>query len=154
MALNSRPSLDPRWSYHNRSVAKSFMNSVVSIYHQGLAGTEYNAVTGEWTSAASVIWSGKARIQPVSTAKDVAVMTNDSAIKKVRIQIDFAGNTVVGSNGQMVDIRPGDYLLVTSSPTDPLLANFIYVVQDVLNSSSPWQRTLMCEVNLEADPNG
>lgn len=153
MALNSRPALDPRWAYHNRPVAKSFMNCAVSVYHQGLDGVEYDASSNTWTDNAVVIWSGNARVQPISTASDANTLTNDSKTRRVQVEIDFSSNEVAGSAGAMSDIRPGDYLRVTSSPVDPMLQNFIYIVRDVIGSSSPWVRTLMCDVNLEADPN-
>jgi NAD kinase len=73
-------------------------------------------------------------------------MTNDSFIRQVQVEISFDGNT-------MADIRPGDYLRVTNSPYDANLTKFIYIVRSVINSSNPWLRTLVCEVDMEADPN-
>ena len=68
------------------------------------------------------------------------------------MQIDFNKNTVAGSNGAMADIRPGNYILVTNSPYDPLLTKFVYIVRTVMGSSNPWQRTITCEVDMESDP--
>lgn len=153
MALNSRPALDPRWAYHNRPVAQSFMTCAVSISHQGLEGVEYDATTNTWSDNAVIVWSGKARIQPISTSNNINTLTNDSKVRRVQVEIDFSGNEVSGSSGAMADIRPGDYLMVTDSPVDPMLQNFIYIVRDVIGSSTPWVRTLICDVNLEADPN-
>ena len=69
------------------------------------------------------------------------------------MHIDFNGNTLAGYDGAMVDIRPGHYLKVISSPVDSMLENFVYIVKSVMNSSNAWQRSLMCEVDMEADPN-
>jgi hypothetical protein len=128
------------------------MNCAVSVYHQGLEGVDYDATTNTWSDNATVVWSGMARIQPLSNASDANTLSNDSVTRKVQVELDFSGNSVTGSNGAMTDIRPGDYLMVTSSPVDPMLEKFIYIVRDVINSSSPWVRTLVCDVNLEADP--
>jgi hypothetical protein len=68
------------------------------------------------------------------------------------MQIDFDKNEVEDSDGAMADIRPGNYVLVATSPYDPLLKNFVYVVRTVMGSSNPWQRTITCEVDMESDP--
>lgn len=149
MALNSRPALDPRWAYHNRPVAESFMNCNIDIYHQGLEGVEYDATLGTWSNNAVIITSCRARIQPLTQASDSDTLTNDTNVRRVRIEIAADKENQEG----YVDIRPGDYIRVTSSPVDPVLQNYIYIVRDAISSSTPWVRTLMCDVNLEADPN-
>jgi hypothetical protein len=68
------------------------------------------------------------------------------------MQLDFKGNTLTGSNGAMTDIRPGNYIIVTDSPVDEQLKKFIYIVRSVINSSNPWQRTIVCDVDMESDP--
>lgn len=146
MALNSRPSLHPKWVYHNRSVPAGFQTCTVDIVRQDLASRVYNASTNTWDSGADEIWTGKARIQPISNSVERTIMTNDSFIRQVQVEISFDGNT-------MADIRPGDYLRVTNSPYDANLTKFIYIVRSVINSSNPWLRTLVCEVDMEADPN-
>lgn len=73
------------------------------------------------------------------------VTTNDTFVRQVRVHINFAGTSIA-------DIRPGYYLLVSASPLDSNLTKFVYVVRSVMNSSNPWQRTLICEVDMESDP--
>jgi hypothetical protein len=53
----------------------------------------------------------------------------------------------------MVDIRPGNYIIVSSSPASDQLTKFVYIVRSVINSSNAWQRTLVCDVDMESDPN-
>ncbi len=146
MALNNRSALDPRWAYHNRPVARSFMNCNVSVFHQGLEGQEYNAVTNEWLNSATEIWSGSARIQPLSNSTNVNAISNETKSRRVQMQLDLTG-------GPMVDIRPGDYIVVEDSPIDSFLESYVYIVREAINSSNPWVRTVVCDVNLEADPN-
>jgi hypothetical protein len=74
------------------------------------------------------------------------VSTNDTFVRQVQVHINFAGNVIA-------DIRPGHYLLVSASPLDANLTKFVYIVRSVINSSNPWQRTLICEVDMESDPN-
>lgn len=75
-----------------------------------------------------------------------SVSGDPTFVREVEMQIDFAGTTIA-------DIRPGNYIFVTGSPIDDTLTKFVYIVRSVINSSNPWQRTLMCEVDMEADPN-
>lgn len=153
MSLNSRSALDPRWAYHHRGVNSAFQLCDVTIYNEQLATRTYNATTNSWGTGETAIWTGKARIQPKNVASDRNLVGNNTFVQQVQVDIDFDGNTITGSNGAMVDIRPGAYIIVSASPIDPMLTKFIYIVKSVVNSSNPWQRTLMCEVDMEADPN-
>ena len=145
MALNSRSSLHPKWPYHNRRVDSGFQVCTATIYYQNLQGRSYNATTNTWDSTATSIWSGNARIQPLSNSSERMVTTNDTFVRQVQVHINFAGNTIA-------DIRPGYYMIINTSPLDANLTKFIYVVRSVMNSSNPWQRTLICEVDMESDP--
>jgi hypothetical protein len=153
MALNSRPALDPRWVSHHRNVSSSFQVCEIEIYNEQLASRDYNATTNTWDTDSTNIWTGKARIQPTKISSDRNVPGNPTFVRQVNMQIDFGKNQVEDSDGEMADIRPGNYVIVTESPYDPLLKNFVYIVRTVMGSSNPWQRTITCEVDMESDPN-
>jgi hypothetical protein len=153
MALNSRPALDPRWVSHHRNVSSSFQVCDIEIYNEQLASRDYNATTNTWDTDSTNIWTGKARIQPTKISSDRNVPGNPTFVRQVNMQIDFGKNQVEDSDGEMADIRPGNYVIVTESPYDPLLKNFVYIVRTVMGSSNPWQRTITCEVDMESDPN-
>ncbi len=153
MALNSRPALDSRWVSHHRNVSSSFQVCDIEIYNEQLASREYNATTNTWDTESTKIWAGKARIQPTRISSDRNVPGNPTFVRQVNMQIDFGKNQVEDSEGAMADIRPGNYVVVTGSPYDPLLSNFVYIVRTVMGSSNPWQRTITCEVDMESDPN-
>ena len=153
MALNSRPALDPRWASHHRNVSSSFQICDIDIYNENLGTRTYDPETNAWDTASTVIWSGKARIQPTKISSERNIPGNPTFVRQVTMQIDFGKNQVVDSDGVMADIRPGNYVIVTGSPLDPLLKNFVYIVRTVMGSSNPWQRTITCEVDMESDPN-
>ena len=153
MALNSRPALDPRWVSHHRNVSSSFQVCDIEIYNEQLISRVYDATTNTWDTESNNIWAGKARIQPTRISSDRNVPGNPTFVRQVNMQIDFGKNQVEGSEGVMADIRPGNYVIVTASPYDPLLSNFVYIVRTVMGSSNPWQRTITCEVDMESDPN-
>lgn len=152
MALNSRSALDPRWVSHHRNVSSSFQVCNVNIYNERLVSRVYNATANTWDTTSTVIWSGKARIQPSKIASERNVPGNPTFVRQVMMQIDFGKNQVSGSAGVMADIRPGNYIIVSASPYDPTLTKFVYIVRSVMGSSNPWQRTLTCEVDMESDP--
>ena len=152
MALNSRSALDPRWVYQNRSVSSSFQICNIDIYNERLGTRVYNATTNTWDTNSTIIWSGKARIQPTKISSERNIPGNPTFVRQVAMQIDFNKNLVTGSNGAMADIRPGNYVIVTTSPYDATLTKFVYIVRTVMGSSNPWQRTITCEVDMESDP--
>lgn len=146
MGLNNRSPLDPRWVFHNRRISSGFQICSINIYDEQLSERIYNATTNSYDSNSVVIWSGFARVQPTKVSSERTVKTDATFVRQVKMQIDFDGTTIA-------DIRPGNYVLVTNSPLDQTLKNFVYIVRTVGDSSNPFQRTITCEVDLEADPN-
>lgn len=152
MALNSRGSVDPRWLTHNRGVVRALQLADVEISTANGASQDYDAATGTWDATSNVIFTGRARVQPVNAVSEVGDTYNPTSLKTVRVQIGYNENTVEGSTGLVPDIRPNDRLRVTACATNESLTKFIYVVTDVLNSSNAWERTLLCKVDTELDP--
>jgi hypothetical protein len=159
MALNSRGAIDPRWTFHNSAIEKALRLATIQIYNPQSLSDTYNATTNTWSGTTTLLWTGKARIQPrSSTARigeggSIINVINPGASQIVEVHIGLRENQLAGSNGVMPDIRPGHRMLVTSSPLDSKLLNFEFVVRSVINSSNPWHRALLCEVNQELNPN-
>jgi len=145
LALNTRGSVDPRWLTHNRGVVRALQLATVEIYNPGSATQVYDEVNNSWAGTTTELYTGRARIQPVNAISEIVDNYNPTFIKTVRVQIDAA---TAGSS----DIRPNDRMRVTACETNTALLGFIYVVTDVLNSSNPWERTLVCKVDTELDP--
>jgi triacylglycerol esterase/lipase EstA (alpha/beta hydrolase family) len=125
--------------------------STVEISTGNGASQEYDATTGTWTSTASLVFSGPARIQPVTAITETSDTYNPTFLKTVRVQLSYNSNTVEGATTEIPDIRPNDRMRVTAS-NNQSLTKFLYVVTDVLNSSNAWERTLLCKVDTELDP--
>lgn len=149
MALNSRGILDPRWLTHNRPVNTGFLTTTIEIFNPSISEATYNATSNTWTGERDILWTGKARIQPNSKPSDRNGKINPTSVQEVEVHIDFTGNTLTGSVGVMPDIRPNHQIFVTDSPADVALESFIYNVRSVVNSSTPWHRVLICEVDQE-----
>lgn len=159
MALNTRPAVDPRWSFYNSGIEKALRLATVEIYNPDSAQSEYDAATNTWSGTTTLLWVGKARIQPrastarLGTAGNVITSIDPGASQIVEVHIGLRENQLEGSDGEMPNIRPGHRMLVTASPLDEQLKNFEFVIRSVINSSNPWHRALLCEVNQELNPN-
>lgn len=155
MALNSRGSVDPRWLTHNQRVLYALELAQIEIFEPTTATQVYDATTNTWTVTSNPVWTGPARVQPISltgTTGSEASDYNPSLFQNVKIQISNGRNTLTGSGGDVPDIRTNYQVRVTSSPYDSTLEKFVFVVTSVLNSSNAWERTLLCKVDIELDP--
>lgn len=158
LALNSRSAIDPRWTFHNLAIEASLALATVEIYNPSSDSSVYDPITNSWSGAAVLLWTGKARIQPRKPSSDMGSVGSQitgidpGSSQVVEVHIGLRENQLTGSGGAMADIRPGHRMMVTSSPLDELMQNFEYVVRSVINSSNPWHRTLLCEVNQELNP--
>lgn len=145
MALNSRPSIDPRWTTHNAGIVQSLMLAQIEIYDAEFSERTYDASTNTWAGESVVLYTGKARIQPLTGVSDANSDYDPTVLQSVRVQIPLTVSTP--------DIRPSHRIKVTSAPENPALEDFVYIVMGVLNSSNAWERTLMCRVDTELNPN-
>ncbi len=159
MALNTRGAIDPRWQFHNAIVERSLAFATIEIYNPQSGSSEYDPLTNSWTGTTTVLWEGKARIQPRNSSARMGSMgtvvsaIDPGASQIVEVHIGLRENQLLGSNGAMPDLRPGHRMRVTASPGDESLLNFEFVLRSVVNSSNPWHRMLLCEVNQELNPN-
>lgn len=152
LALNTRGSVDPRWLSHNSGVLRALQLASIEIYRAPSNAQTYNATTNTWTSSSTELFVGKARIQPVSGANEVATSINPTAIQTVLVQISKHKNESETAGTEIPDLRPNDRLKVLSSPSNNQLEKYIFVVNRVLNSSNAWEISLECKVDIELDP--
>ena len=159
MALNGRSAIDPRWYTHNRGIEKALELCTIDIIEPATSDAVYDVTTNSWTTDTTTIWTGKARIQVRSSnvrqGSPLSPMNGIDPVNNLvmEVHIGLKENQLTGSNGAMPDVRPGHRIFTTSSPLDPILENFELVVRSVINSSNPWHRTLLCEVNQDFNPN-
>jgi hypothetical protein len=142
LALNTRGSVDPRWTTHNRGVLRALQLATVEIFNQASTTKVYDPVTNTWTGNDTTLYTGPARVQQLNTVSETSDNYNPTFLKTVRVQIAASA----------VDIRPNDRMRVTACATNEALTKFTYVVTDVLNSSNAWEKTILCKVDTELDP--
>jgi hypothetical protein len=124
--------------------------ATIEIYDPEIADGTYNAATNTFSSARTVLWQGKARLQAVGSSTNQANNNNPTNVQEFEVHIDMRGNTLSGSEGTMPDIRPNHQIFVTDSPYDETLENYILTVLRSISTSNPWGKMLLCEVDLEA----
>lgn len=126
-------------------VSEAWMNGEVEIFDPNLSATEFDPFTNSESGEEPItIWSGRARIQPLSTAATPNVGYAQHSVRQVRVQVPL--DSAAGF------IRKGLRLRVTSPGNDYALEGLVFTINDAVNSSYGWLRTLMCEVDLKLGP--
>jgi hypothetical protein len=106
-----------------------------------------DAVWDEYTNTASggaptVLWSGKARIQPMSANSQADVGFSEGSVVSARIQLPL--DVSVGL------LRKGLQIIVTDGGEDSVLQDLSFVISSAINSSYAWNRTIMCDVDVKS----
>ncbi len=141
MALNTRSFIDPRWLIHNKPVIEAGMLATIEVFNPKVNQGVYDAATNTWTSSREVLWTGKARVQPVRNAALRANMNNPTSIQEVEIHIPI----------DAPDIRPNYQVFITDAPYDPSLEGYIVTVRGSVNSSNPWHKVVRGEIDQEVE---
>jgi hypothetical protein len=118
------------------------MVATIELYEPNTGEALYDEETGEYVSEPTILYTGKARVQPMRSARQGGVQGNDSYSQVVQFQIPI-------DQGKLIDIRPKHRVKVTAAPLNPMLTKYLYAVSEVLDSSNPLERTFYATVNLE-----
>jgi len=145
--LNLRPSLDARWTRHHRSVPAGFMLATVRLSLSDDGAAVWDPDTGEVTAPVEVLWTGQARCQPNKDWRARSRVAADDPITMhaLRLQIPLKDTP---------PIPIGTVVRVLDCPDDPDLETFVFRVRNPLNSSNPWLRNILCDVDVEEHPDG
>jgi hypothetical protein len=173
MALNTRPSFDPRFPFHHREVARGAMLCTGVLYRvtpvsPGTSSWNYLATDPKdrtpGTSAPGVaIYQGQARVQPNKDWRARKQSSRDETYVEhaVRIQLDFLRNElreqlltkgITQTLNEQPVIRVGDAFKVTGVhksldglPVDTQLMEYTYRVRNITSSSNSWVINLLCD---------
>ena len=119
------------------------MPATVVIYDPEVSEAEYDYDTGTWVGGTvDAVYTGKARVQPIRGTSSVNQNANDTTVQSVLISIPIG----IGKN---LDLRPKHRARVTSAPLNPTVTKYVYVMQEVVDSSNPLERTFVFRVNQE-----
>jgi hypothetical protein len=130
-----------QWRDALRVVPEMGMTAQIEFYLPAPKPT-YDPVTGTYTSVPTVVWSGMARVQPLRSAAAKANNADDTVVQSVLVSIPIIA-------GLGFDLRPEHRARVLSAPLNPLLTKYLYVANEVMDSSNPIERTFVFTVNVE-----
>lgn len=137
------------WSEEIESVSSlpEYQNATIEIRNPLLTASTFDLTTNTFTQVGNpVVWTGRARIIGVRSALDIpgGLANNPTGSKTVRVQIP--------SSGYNLRVNRGFQIRVTDGGRNPILENYLLVVESDFNSGAMASRTFECSINLEVDP--
>lgn len=142
MVLN-RPSLfSYQWQASLKSVPEQAMVAQVEITDPKASQGIYDPVTGEWTSGSVPLYSGKARVQPLRSASRASIPGASTTTQTILISLPVETLSI--------PLEVSYLLKVTNGGLNPDLLRYQYRIKELMDSSNPIERTIMCEVDQEA----
>ena len=130
-----------------RSTVARWYNAEVQIIDPNLEDVEWDEVTNEYENSPEVIiWSGKARIQPLRTATTPDIGIAQGAIEAIRVQVPYDADLSL--------VRKGLQVKVIDGGEDKVLESLQFVVRSAINSSYGWNRTIECDADVKSVANG
>lgn len=132
-----------------RDAATRWYNGAVEIVDPNVRDLNdyWDPETNEYSQGVeTVLWSGKARIQPLRTAQTPNLGVTQGAIETIRVQIPYDMNLAL--------IRKGLQVRVTDPGETAVLAELQFVVRSAVNSSYGWNTTIECDVDVKAPADG
>ncbi|MFB7858785.1 DUF6093 family protein [Rhodococcus qingshengii] len=148
--LHNRRALDPRWSWHQRSVPIGHMNSVVEIFRRTgdskdygydiLTGDLMDTSTGQYPGMV-LLYRGQARgVTNKDWRSRVRTARGDSGIQHaIRFQVP---------ERECPPVHAHDVLRVVSAPPNEEIQHFIFHVRNPSGSTNAWLRNLLCDVDV------
>ena len=124
------------------TIVERWFNATVTIVDPELEDQSWDPVTNTYTgSSETVLWTGKARVQPLGSGSNPEADYAFSAagVRRVRVQVKLDPSRDF--------IRKGLRVRVTDGGVDVELQKLDFVVTNALNSSYAWLRTIECEAD-------
>lgn len=129
------------WVDGLKGVPESGMAAQIKIIIPGEDTGWDEATNTPITAPDVVLYTGKARVQPIRSANQKAVPTNSTSVQTVLFSIPIAVKSLA--------LKLHYQVRVIDSPLNPTLTSYVYVLSEVLDSSNPLEKTFYCTVDLE-----
>lgn len=125
-------------------IAARWFNGTIQIVDPNLEDLVWDEWTNTATGTETILWTGDARIQPVSyETRDpdggMSVLSN----RKVRFQVPLDETRDF--------VRSGLIVRVTNGGQFPDLVNIQFNVSSAINSSYAWLLTIECEADVKSE---
>jgi len=140
MVLKSRPLFSLEWQARHARQTERAMIAAIAIY-EVVGEPVYDTATDTWTAETTTWYTGRARVQPISSAFQAAASGNSTSVQKTLFSIPIAQIAL--------ELRTDLLVAVTASPLNTSLLAYSFVISEVLDSSNPIEKTFYCTSNLE-----
>lgn len=129
------------WVNSLKGAPESAMVAEVLITNPNSSTRVYDPDTDTWNDVSTIVYTGKARVQPLRSAAEKAALGNETTVQTVLVSLPISTNEL--------DFRPGRMLEVLVADLNPSLLGYQFVLTEIMDSSNPFERTLMFQVNQE-----
>jgi hypothetical protein len=126
----------------------NWMNATVQIIDPNVGDSSWDPFTNaEANSEPTVLWQGKARIQPVRSGamSSPEVGYSESGIRGILLQVPMSE--------ELGFVRKGLQVIVIDGGSDTELEQLQFTISSAINSSYAWIRTIECEVDIKSIAN-
>lgn len=131
-----------QWQTTLSRIPERFMSAKIRVTKPGEGERTYDPLTDTWTEpGAVVLYEGKARLQPLRSARDAKNPGDDTSIQAVRLQVPL---------NAIPDLAMNYEVEVLECPTNPSLVKFEYIVNEIVDGSNPIEQTFEATVNNES----
>lgn len=138
---HSRDLFSQTWVDALRGAPESAMVAAVRIYDPNTNNAILDKATNTYINAFTIWYDGIGRVQPLRSANLQNNAGNPTTVQTVLFSIPIANKAL--------DLRPGLQATVLSSPLNPTLTKYQYVISEILDSSNPIEKTFLCTANQE-----
>lgn len=144
VALNARPSMDPRWPLHHRSVPEGFQVATILIVRRQDVPPTWDPLTGA-TSGDSIetIYFGKARLQPNKDWRARRKVAENAPMVQHAFRVQMPSK-------ECPPVLWGDIIACFTDPfnDDSDLTRYLLHVRNPTESSNTWGRSVLCDLDL------
>jgi hypothetical protein len=145
MAISPNTPIDfAKIALQMRETVARWYNAEIEIVDPDLGEQEWDPITNDYgTDSTVVLWSGRARIQPLKQSRGSTPNLNvmQGGIEAVRIQVPYDPSLPL--------IRKGLQIRVVDGAEDEVLSTVQFVVRSAINSSYGWNRTIECDADVK-----
>jgi hypothetical protein len=144
MAISKNSYIDfAKIALEMRSIVARWYNAEIRIIDPNTRDQAWDIDTNTFTNTpATVLYTGRARIQPIRQASTPDLGVTQGAIHAIRVQVPYDENLPLIRKGLQVEVlNPGE---------DITLGSLQFTVRSAINSSYGWNRTIECDADVKS----
>lgn len=125
------------------AVAANWFNGTIQIVDPNLENLTFDPWTNTSTGTETVLWTGSARIQPITLPTESSAGKSVLSSRRVRFQVPL--------DPARSFVRAGLVVRVTDGGQFPDLADLQFNISSAVNSSYAWLLTIECEADVKSE---